>query len=78
MKTALVFFSCGDRTCMSLTDKIHYSTLRGAKRALKNSIARNLTNAAAIYGNFALCTAEAVEGCGNTILKANFAAGYFA
>lgn len=77
MKTAIVFFSCGDRTCMSFTDKIRYSTLRGAKRALKNSIARNLTNAAAIYGNHARCTAEAVEGC-NTILKASFAAGYFA
>lgn len=38
---------------------------------------RNLINAAAIYGNFARCTAEAVEGC-NTILKGSFAAGYYA
>lgn len=78
MKTAIVFFSCGDNICMSLTDTIHYTTLRGAKRALKNAIARNLINAAAIYGNFARCTAEAVEGCGDTILKASFAAGYYA
>ena len=77
MKTAIVFFSCGDRSCMSLTDTIHYKTLRGAKRAFKNAISRNFVNAAAIYGNFAHCTAEAVEGC-NTILKASFAAGYFA
>lgn len=78
MKTAIVFFTCGGNCCMNFTDTIHYTTLRGAKRALKNAIARNLTNAAAIYGNFARCTAEAVEGCGNTILIASFAAGYFA
>lgn len=78
MKTATVYFSCGNRCCLNFTAKIHYTTLRGAKRALKNAIARNLTNAAAIYGNFARCTAEAVEGCGDTILIASFAAGYFA
>lgn len=77
MKTATVFFSCGDRCCLSFTDSIRYTTLRGAKRAFKNAISRNFINAAAIYGNFAHCTAEAVEGC-NTILKASFAAGYFA
>lgn len=77
MKTATVFFSCGDNICLSFTDTIHYTTLRGAKRALKNAMARNAITAAAIYGNFARCTAEAVEGC-NTILIGSFAAGYYA
>lgn len=76
MKTATVYFSCGDRY-LHLTDTIRYTTLRGAKIALRNSIRRNFINAAAIYGNFARCRAEAVEGC-NTILVASFAAGYFA
>ena len=62
---------------MHFTATIHYKTLRGARRAFKNAIARNLINAAAIYGNFARCTAKAVEGCGNTILEASFAAGYY-
>lgn len=77
MKTAIIYFSCGDRCCLNFTDSIRYTTLRGAKRAFKNAIARNFNNAAAIYGNFAHCTAEAVEGC-NTILKASFSAGYLA
>lgn len=77
MKTATIYFSCGDHCCSQFTAKIHYTTIRGAKRAFKNAIARNLINAAAIYGNFASCTAEAVEGC-NTILIGRFRAGYFA
>lgn len=78
MKTATIYFSCGNRCCLHFTATIHYKTLRGAKRAFKNAIARNLINAAAIYGNHARCTAEAVEDCGNTILTASFSAGYFA
>ena len=77
MKTATIYFSCGDRCCLNFTDSIRYTTLRGAKIAFRNAIRRNFINAAAIYGNFAHCTAEAVEGC-NTILKASFAAGYYA
>lgn len=79
MKTATIYFSCGNRCCLHFTATIHYTTLRGAKRAFKNAIARNLINAAAIYGNHARCTAEAVEDySGNTILEASFSAGYFA
>lgn len=77
MKTATVFFSCGNRCNLNFTDTIRFTTMRGAKIALRNAIRRNFVNAAAIYGNFAHCTAEAVEGR-NTILKASFAAGYFA
>lgn len=77
MKTATIYFSCGENCCLNFTDSIRYTTLRGAKIAFRNAIRRNLINAAAIYGNFARCTAEAVEGC-NTILKGSFAAGYYA
>ncbi|MBD5224227.1 MAG: hypothetical protein HDS71_09335 [Bacteroidales bacterium] len=77
MKTATVYFSCGDRCNLNFTDIIRFTTSRGAKIAFRNAIRRNFTNAAAIYGNFAHCKAEAVEGC-NTILTASFTAGYFA
>lgn len=42
MKTATVYFSCGSRCCLSFTDSIRYTTLRGAKRAFKNANAGQL------------------------------------
>lgn len=76
MKTATVYFSCGDRY-LHLTDTIRYTTLRGAKIALRNSIRRNFINAAAIYGNFARFKAVVAEGC-DTILISTFGVGDFA
>lgn len=77
MRTATVYFSCGERCVLSFTETIRFTTLRGAKVAFRNAVHRNFDNAAALYGNFAHCKAEVIEN-GKAILTATFVAGYFA